>query len=168
MAVLTAVMLAAGGSVAYACGGPAGNGCKGSGCPSGGVYWTSSSTPVSSASYVRCTVSIVTSTNTLVEGAANLAPGQSCAFVADLLNTEKQSVSIKEKVTPTLPAGCRLYAYLDNVASSSPPVIASGHFFVYKGTLSLSKAASNRCEVTHATFSVVIEATPYEKCSGGK
>lgn len=162
---LVVVVLIGSGTVAYACGVATGGGCGKSGCPTGGVYWTSVSTPVPSASNVKCTASLVSST-LIDEGASQLLPGQSCTFYAQLENTEAQTVTLTEKVTATTqPASCGpYYTYVDNVPSSSP--VASNHYFAYQGKLSFSGSAPYHCLGSSATFTVVITATPYVKCGG--
>jgi len=162
------VVLAGSGVVAYACG-VGGNGCggihDGKDCqPPGGIYWVSYAPPVGSAANVACTISISTST-LLVEGASKLLPGQSCSFSAELKNTETQTVALSEVVTGPHPTSCStLFGYSDNVPSAPPHTVLSGQNFPYKSTVSLSIKASNPCEGTSATFTIVIFATPYAKC----
>ena len=137
-------------------------------CPDYGVLWTShptAPTAIPSDSNVKCTISIDSNSDTLIETAHNLAPGQSCTFSATLVNTEEQTVTITESLTTLQTSFCKLFDYADNVPHSPPNSIRSGHYFAYQGTLSLSRSAGNACEGAFATFHVLISATPSAKCS---
>jgi hypothetical protein len=162
--VAVVAVLAGSGAVAYACGG--GGGCGGGKCPQTGIYWVSYSPPVGSAANVRCAISITSSSTKLVESASELAPGQSCAFAAQLENAEDKDVKITETITSSEPSNCRLFGYSDNIAVVPAPIISSHHSFGYKGSVSLGSAAGNLCNKTGtvASFTIVITATPYVKC----
>ena len=164
---VVAVLVGAG-AVAYACG--QGGGCGGlhqPACPTPkGIFWVSYSTPLPSAPNVKCTISIDSRTNTLVEGASGLGPGQWCSYAAELKNTDDKIVSITERVTGVEPTGCTSFGYSDNIPSTPPPTISSDHSFGYHGKLSLSSPAPPACGRTGAVaeFYVVITAVPLTKC----
>ncbi|HTT14795.1 MAG TPA: hypothetical protein VMG81_03330 [Thermoplasmata archaeon] len=171
VAAVVAVLVGSG-VVAYACG-DGGQGCQGShgdsNCgeqSSSGILWVSYTAPEGSATGVACALSISSSTNTLVESAVNLGPGQSCSFHAELKNTADQTVSIYESVAATEPSGCNAFLYSDNIATSPTPSIGSHNSFAYQGQVGLSSAAGNACNHsgTAASFSIVISATPCSKC----
>lgn len=175
VAIVVAILVLTGtGGIAYAWDDGSGENCGGSHsdrCPSRGIFWTSYSTPVASAPYVKCTISIDSDSDTLFEEASNLAPGQYCGFSARLTNTEEQAVTITEPWWGEWrwqTGDCQLFTYSDNVhvpAHSPPNSIAGGQSFAYQGTLSLSNSAGNACEGAFFFFHVVIIGLPFERCS---
>ena len=172
--VVIMIVLAVSGGVAYAWDKGGGTGCDGDhgdGCQTHEIYWTSPLRTAPSASNVKCTIAIDPDSDNLIEGASNLAPGESCTYFAILTNTENQPVMIVEPwwtAWSWQPYDCHLFTYSDNVRvppHSPPNSIAGGQSFAYQGTLSLSDSAGNACEGALAFFHVVIIAFPFERCS---
>lgn len=160
------VLLVAAGSVAYAWDG-GGEGCGGprhDTCFEANLVWTAVSTPIASDPSVQCVISILSDTNTLVERATGLAPGESCDFMAMLVNTGGQSLTVAETLTAVDSSHCALFAYTDDIPNSTPTWLASGHALPYHATLALTPLASNSCEGAHASFFVVVTGTPLERC----
>ena len=169
--VVEVILLVASGVVAYAWNDGGRGDCGGSyvdHCPTEGVFWTTPVHATPSTANVKCAISIDSDYDNLIEDASNLAPGQYCSFSARLTSTEEQTVTITESLTTLQPSYCKLFAYADNVFHSPPNSILSGHYFAYRGTLSLSSSAGNACEGAFAMFYVGITATPLERCSGDR
>lgn len=161
------IALLCGGGVAYACVQPGPSGCQvGSGggdwCKTG-LVWTSPYGESTPSGYVGCTVSLTP--QTLTVAVTNLAPGDDCAFHAQLENTYQKALYLTESVTVKEPKTCQYFVYGDNVLASPPRGLDPGKEFGYQATISLSHSAPNACEGATATISVVITGAESSKCT---
>ena len=154
------------GGIAFACEqGGGGGGCgdghgdhQGRNCPPDlAIIWHSPTSTNPSASPVRCTLGLTTSTLTVAVN--RLAPGESCAFSAFLENTGEKAATLNEAVSISHPATCPYFRYSDNLPTSPPTTLAAGHSFPYKATISLAAVAGNACQGALATIHVTITGT---------
>ncbi len=165
------LVVAARGSVAYACG-DGGGGCgTGSGEPHHGshqcapnlaIEWKSPSGVQPSAAYVGCSLNLTSST--LAVSLSDLGPGDNCTFHAQLANTGKKSVALTESVSIGGGSACSQFGYADNLPSSPATDLAPGHAFAFRGTISLNASAGNACQGAFASVAVVITGAPSSSC----
>lgn len=167
------ILIAASGSVAYACGGGhGGGGCdtsshgqgSGSQCNQPDIVWENPSGHLGSAASVACSLTLTTSTLYAVVG--NLAPGQNCTFYAVLANIGTATASLSQSISTSQPATCRLFSLTDNLPSNPVKDLAPKGTFDLRGSISLSGAATNKCQAAAASFSVTITGTETE-CGPG-
>jgi hypothetical protein len=159
-AVAVAVLASVGG-IAFACQ------QTGGGCDSGfdhddscssspGIEWTTPDGSTASAPTVSCGLSL--SSSTLTVTVSNLAPGESCAFHADLRNVGSSSVSITEALSHSS-TGCTGFYYSDSIPTYHPlAVIGGDSSLVVRGSAGLATLAGDDCEHSSETF--VVTVTP--------
>lgn len=162
------VALLCGGGVAYACVQPGPSGCDGGNqgggaCHEVGLVWTSPYGESTNVGYVGCSVSLTP--QTLTVAVTKLAPGDDCAFHAELENTYQKALTLSESVKVVAPKTCQYFVYGDNVLASPKRVLPPGQEFGFQATISLSSSATNLCQGATATISVTITGTESPKCS---
>jgi len=161
LAVVVGAIVGCGG-IAFACGGGGGGGgCNGvHGDGSGGkcqtlqIVWSTPTSTAPSATPVKCTLSLTSSTLTVV--VSLLAPGQACAFAAHLENIGTLAAEVNEQVSISHSAGCSYFRYSDNVPTSPPLGLAASHSYPFTGSVSLALTAGNSCQGAHATIEVTL------------
>jgi hypothetical protein len=167
IAAVAGALLAIGG-VGYAWGG--GNGCDGDhhhgGCttePS--LNWVSPTFTKGGPHSVVCLASATPSV--LSAAATGLLPGGHCWLNATLENTGNGPEELVPHITATLPPGCTVFTYTDNLLGASPYVeLAQGHTFAYQAEYGLGPTAGNSCEKVTASFQVTITAQGSSSCQG--
>lgn len=166
VAAFAAALLALGG-VAFAWDG--GDGCHGDhggGCDSQpNIEWVSPTSTIGGPHTVHCSVTVTSAT--LTASATALYPGTKCWLNATLENTGDGPVQLVPHISATLPHGCTLFTYADNLLSASPEVtLAQGHTFAYLAIYGLGATAGNSCEKVIASFQVTITASGSPSCQG--
>jgi len=167
VAAFAAALVALGG-VGWACGG-GGGGCNGgfdgkcSESPE--IAWVSPASTTASARTVVCAVTATSSA--LTASAKALYPGTHCWLNATLEDMGSGAVDLVPHIAATLPAGCTLFVYSDNLLSAAPEVeLAPGHSYAYRASYGLGATAGNACEKASATFVVTITASGTSSCQG--
>jgi hypothetical protein len=167
IAAFAAALLAIGG-VAFAWGG--GGGCHGDGGGGGcdsqpNIEWVSPTSTIGGPHTVHCAVTPTSST--LTASATALYPGTECWLNGTLENAGNSPVQLVPHISATLPHGCTVFTYSDNLLSASPDVtLAQGHTFAYRAVYGLAATAGNSCEKVTAAFQVTITASGSPSCQG--
>jgi hypothetical protein len=142
----------------------------------GPLTWSNVDTPQSTASYVTCTVTIGTTTNTsdtLEVTATNLAPGVTCTFTADLNNGGSIPANVYSQVVCTIPAGAcyNYFSYWDTFSPQlnngydvsggpfGPITVVSGTPLAYTGTVGMFPGLGNEAQGTTCQFVITFTAT---------
>lgn len=167
IAAFATALLALGG-VAYAWGG---GGChEGRGqddrCqtePS--LAWVTPTSTTGGPHTVHCSFSVTSSV--LTASATGLFPGARCWLNGTLENTGNGPEQLVPHIAATLPPGCTVFTYSDNLLSASPNVqLDQNQKFAYKAVYGLSAAAGDSCEKVTASFQVTITAQGSSSCQG--
>lgn len=184
LVVVTAVLIGAGGSVAYACGGGGGHGgCQGPGDQAGShdqggggqggnnncqgqpdLVWQNPSGSLGSARSVSCSLTLTSSNLYLT--VSGLLPGQNCTFHAILANIGSATAALSQTISVDQPSACPDFVISDNLPAHPSPNLAPKGTFAMHGALTLSASAKNGCEGAKATFVVTITGTGNSQCDG--
>jgi hypothetical protein len=140
----------------------------------GPLTWSNVGETTLSSTYVTCTVTIGTTTNTsdtLEVTVGNLAPGDYCMFSADLNNGGSIPANVYAEVTcytQTL-GGCTQTSLYDNFAPSGagesynviygPITVTSSTPLAYSGEIQLSPGIGNAYQGATCVFTVTFSAT---------